>query len=58
MGLVALTFSILTGFFLIHSRKMSITKDLGASVLIEPGVACERETLYLAFNSAELVERV
>lgn len=37
-----------------NSRMTSCTNDMGASVLIDPAAACERETLYPALRSAEL----
>lgn len=39
----SLTLDILTGCVLIHSRMTSCTNVRGASVLIEPATACERE---------------
>lgn len=42
-GLPSLTFFIMTGFDLIHSRITSCTNVRGAFVLIEPATACERE---------------
>jgi hypothetical protein len=53
-GLPSLTFFIMTGFDLIHSRITSCTNVRGAFVLIDPATACEREISYPAFKSAEL----
>jgi hypothetical protein len=39
---------------LMNSRITSCTNDIGASVLIDPAAACERDTLYPALSSAEL----
>lgn len=50
--------SRLTGCVLMNSLAMSKTKDLGASVLMEPAEACDRDNLYPAFSSAFLSSHV
>lgn len=50
----AAVFSVFfTGFFLIHSLKMSQISSTGALVLTAVGEVCEIETWYPAFNIAE-----
>jgi hypothetical protein len=43
-GEPAAILSSLTGFFSIQARNMSCTKPMGASVLIDPAEAWDRET--------------
>lgn len=54
VGEPSLTFSSLTGWDSIHLRIMSCTALTGASVLMDPGRACERETAYPALTRPDL----
>jgi hypothetical protein len=57
-GLPSAILSSRTGLVLIYSLTISNRNDLGASVLTDPEVAWDRETLYPAFRSADLCHHI
>lgn len=56
-GLPSLILSRRTGAVLINSRMTSWIKEMGALVLIEPAEACDRDRLYPALSSAQLLAK-